>query len=42
VRCSENPRTGTVVPGCNAEFEHGWNYNGRDWRLEIGYSRESG
>ena len=38
VRCGENPRAGTVVPGCDVEFEHGWNYNGRDRRLAIGYS----
>jgi hypothetical protein len=24
MRCGENPRAGTVVPGCDVEFEHGW------------------
>ena len=34
VRCSENPRAGAVVFGCDGEFEHERDYNGREWRLE--------
>ena len=33
VMSSEYACAGVAVFGCDVEFEHGWNYNGRDQRI---------